>query len=52
MPLYNVAEYVVDLVEADSPGDARRDFRERLKAAGFDPYDGDETAPGAFESEQ
>lgn len=47
--LWNVRLSVVDLVRADSDVDAVADLTRRLRAAGFDVYEGD--AGDAFESE-
>lgn len=41
MTVYNVLAAVVELVEADSPADARQQVAAALRGAGFEPYDGD-----------
>jgi hypothetical protein len=48
-PVWNVAAYVVDLVEAWDESEAIGKLTTALKAAGFDIYEGD--PPNAFESE-
>ena len=52
MTIYNVAVPVVALIEAETPAAALAAMRERLTAAGFDPYKGElPTGADAFESE-
>jgi len=49
MSVYNVKVSVVALIAADSESAAIAVLLDRLRKAGFEPYDGDE--PEAFESE-
>lgn len=47
---FNVAQSVVDLVEAPDAESALKDLNRRLAEAGFEIF-GEATEPGAFESE-
>lgn len=47
---YNVAQTVIDIIEADDPDSALEEFNRRLANAGFEIY-GEETTPGAILSE-
>lgn len=42
MTAWNVRRSVVDIIEADTPEQAERELRNRLTAAGFDPYEDDD----------
>ena len=50
MSTYNVLAAVVELVDAPSEAEAIMELERRLRAAGFEPYDGRPTT--AFESEE
>ena len=43
MTLWNVLVPVVELVEAESPGEAVAELKARLLSYGFDPYEGEGT---------
>lgn len=50
MKVWNTLVPVVELVMADNAEEAVTKLRQRLTAAGFDPYDGEGSS--AFESEE